>query len=79
MSEIFDLLDRNPDISGGKPIIKGTRISVALVLEWLATGGSPEKINEAYPNISVEAVYQSLWYASRELSSIEYIQLPVAV
>ncbi|MEM9930778.1 MAG: DUF433 domain-containing protein [Bacteroidota bacterium] len=79
MESIFDLLDRKPGISGGKPIVKGTRISVAIILEWLATGGSPEKINEAHPEVSVLAVQQALLYASKELSTIEYLEVPLAV
>ena len=61
----FDLLARDAQILGGKPIIKGTRISVALVLEWLSTGGTPEAIQAAYPGVSVVAVQQALSYVNR--------------
>jgi uncharacterized protein (DUF433 family) len=79
METTFNLLVRMPGISGGKPIVKGTRVSVAIILEWLATGGSPDKINEAHPEISVQAVQQALLYAGKELSTTEYIELPLAV
>lgn len=74
----YNLLERNSGILGGKPVVKGTRISVSIILEWLGTGGSPEKINESYPQVSVEAVRQALLYASAEISSMEIIELKVA-
>ncbi len=44
------------DILLGKPTIKGTRISVELVLELLASGWSESKILEAYPKLTTENV-----------------------
>lgn len=69
----FNHIVRDFSILSGRPIVKGTRISVALLLEWLATGGSPKSINEAYPQVSVEAVSEALLYASKEVASTEYI------
>ncbi|TAL50419.1 DUF433 domain-containing protein [Patescibacteria group bacterium] len=43
---------RDPKILGGKPIIKGTRISVDFILEQLAIGISVEDIIEGYPQLS---------------------------
>ena len=40
MLERFDQLTSNPNILGGKPCIKGTRISVDIILEWVASGAS---------------------------------------
>jgi len=42
----------NPKILGGKPIIKGTRISVEFVLELLASGMPVDEIVEEYPNLT---------------------------
>lgn len=36
---MFDRIASDPAILGGKPVIRGTRISVETVLEWVATGG----------------------------------------
>jgi uncharacterized protein (DUF433 family) len=54
--------DKN--ILGGKPIVKGTRISVELILEWLASGSSINQIIESYPQLRKEAVQEALIYAA---------------
>lgn len=48
---MFDRLISDPAILGGKPTILGTRISVAMVLEWAASGASRDDIVRAYPHI----------------------------
>jgi uncharacterized protein (DUF433 family) len=47
-----DHIHSNPDILGGKPVVKGTRISVELILEYLAEGGSPADIIDGYPSLT---------------------------
>ena len=54
--------DKN--ILGGKPIIKGTRISVELILEWLAGGATVDQIIESYPHLKKEAVQEAILYAT---------------
>lgn len=54
-----DLTDRivaNPDILGGKPCIKGTRISVELVLGLMASGWTVAEILENYPHLTPEDI-----------------------
>ncbi len=46
----------NLDILGGKPIIKNTRISVEIILEWIASGATEKDIVQYYPHLSVEDV-----------------------
>ena len=46
----------HPDLLGGKPTIKGTRISVALVLECLAAGMTADQVAEEYENFPKECV-----------------------
>jgi uncharacterized protein (DUF433 family) len=69
MSE--DLLKKhievNPKIMFGKPVIKGTRIPVDLILERLAYASTMEEIIESYPNISKEDIYACLYYASLQI------------
>jgi len=40
MEHLFPHIISDPEILGGKPCIAGTRISVALIMEWLGTGGT---------------------------------------
>jgi uncharacterized protein (DUF433 family) len=53
----------NPNIMFGKPVIRGTRIPVALVLEKLAHGVAVEELLAAYPRITKEDVLACLAYA----------------
>ena len=53
----------NPGIFGGKPIIRGMRISVELVLSLLAQGVSTEEILSDYPSLTREDIQACLAYA----------------
>lgn len=60
------LLDRitvNPEIFGGKPIIRGMRISVELILSLLAQGEVVEHVLEDYPELELEDIQACLAYA----------------
>lgn len=53
----------------GKPVVKGTRIAVELVIDLLANGWSHEQILDSYPNLSPEDIRACLAYASEVLHS----------
>jgi uncharacterized protein (DUF433 family) len=57
----------DPRILVGKPIIKGTRISVELVIDLLAAGWTQEQILDSYPALRVDDVRACLAYASELL------------
>ncbi|WP_295456549.1 DUF433 domain-containing protein [uncultured Thiodictyon sp.] len=57
----------------GKPMIKGTRISVDLILGWLANGWSVEDILVSYPQIGRDDVQAALAFAAEMLREEEYI------
>ncbi|HEY4756550.1 MAG TPA: DUF433 domain-containing protein [Ignavibacteriaceae bacterium] len=52
----------NPNICNGKPIIKGMRITVSTILEYLAAGESVENILNAYPILEAEDIKACLEY-----------------
>ena len=54
----------DPDILAGKPILRGTRISVELLLELLANNWTYEEIFESYPQIGREDILAALQYAT---------------
>lgn len=54
----------NPEILTGKPIIAGTRISVELILDCMASDWSVDKVVEAYPHITPENVLAALAFAA---------------
>lgn len=68
----------DPKILGGKPIIKGTRISVELILNLLASGAPEEEILEDYPHISKEDIKACLSYAATALKNEVYLSLESA-
>ena len=51
----------------GKPVVKGTRISVELVIDLLSRGWTPEQILENYPSLQAEDIRACLAYASEVL------------
>jgi uncharacterized protein (DUF433 family) len=59
-----DRIEVNPAVLVGKPIIKGSRISVELILDRLADGWSMEDVLSSYPHISREDVLAALSFAS---------------
>lgn len=63
----------NPDILTGKPIVAGTRISVELILDCLASGWNVEKVVEAYPHITPEDVLAALAFAANVLRKKPFV------
>lgn len=67
----------NPDSCNGRPIVRGTRITVQTVLEFLAAGDSVDDVLAEYPALSREDVKACLDYASRLMANHYSVQ-PVA-
>jgi len=61
---MFDRIVSDPAILGGKPIIRGTRISVATILEWIASGATRDDILQKHSHLNAEDVEQALAYAA---------------
>jgi len=59
----LDRIASDPAIFGGKPIVRGMRISVELILSLLAQGETPEAILEDYPGLQPEDIRACLAYA----------------
>lgn len=59
----------DPRVMMGKPVIKGTRITVELLLERLGTGESIDQLLEAYPHLSKESIYAAIDFASRAMKA----------
>ena len=60
----MDRIVTNPKILGGKPIVKGTRISVEMIVDRLEGGESRAELVRNYPSISVEDIVACQQYAS---------------
>jgi uncharacterized protein (DUF433 family) len=60
-----DHIHSNPDILGGKPVVKGTRISVELIFEFMADGASVADVVDAFTNVSKADVLAAFGYAGQ--------------
>lgn len=63
----------DPDICHGKPRIKGTRIMISIILEWLEAGKTFEDILDAYPLLTKKDISAAIRYA-RKLKEDEKIK-----
>jgi uncharacterized protein (DUF433 family) len=61
------LIVSDPNVMMGKPVIRGTRITVELVLEKLAAGETAEQILDAHPRLTREAIQAALAFAAEAL------------
>lgn len=73
--DIYQRIEINPKIMMGKPIIKGTRVPVELVVRKLAEGATEHDLLDAYPNLSHDDILASLFYAADTLAYEENIAL----
>jgi uncharacterized protein (DUF433 family) len=65
--DIFQHIEVNPKILMGKAVIKGTRISVELILEKLSAGETETQILQAHPHITKEDIKAALAFAAQSL------------
>ena len=67
----------NPEVFAGKPIIRGMRISVEMVLSLLAQGETPEAILEDYPDLEADDIRACIAYAHAVIAhdSLEAVDL----
>lgn len=70
-------IEVNPKVMMGKPVIKGTRITVELILESLGAGETLENLLAAWPRLTKEAVHDALTFAADSLKGEKIY--PIAV
>ncbi len=64
-----NLITQNPKILGGKPIIAGTRMSVEVILEFLAGGMEIKEMLKQYPFLAKEQIQAAIQYAAEQVGS----------
>lgn len=62
-------IEQKPDVMLGKPVIKGTRLTVELILEDLGEGATESDLLSSYPNLKQEHIKAALAYAAASLSA----------
>jgi len=75
---LSDRIEVNPKILGGKPVIKGTRIPVYLILELLSAGYDFKRIIEAYPDLKEEDIKAAVNYAAQIVKNEEAFEYVVS-
>jgi uncharacterized protein (DUF433 family) len=68
---LLERIELDPRVCNGKPVIKGTRISVSVILEQIAEGEAWETILAGYPELTKEDIHAALHYARASLDHTE--------
>jgi uncharacterized protein (DUF433 family) len=69
---LMDRIELNPRVCNGRPVIKGTRISVSVILEQIAEGESWNSLLAGYPELKKEDIQTALLYARASLDHTEF-------
>ena len=72
----LDRITFNPNVMGGKPCIRGMRVTVGTLVGLVASGNSVEDILKAYPYVEEDDIRQALTYAAWR---VEEIELPLDI
>jgi len=68
-------IDVNPEVMRGKPVIKGTRIPVELIVRKLGEGASISDLLEGYPTLTKQAIHAALLYAADTIADEQFLYL----
>jgi uncharacterized protein (DUF433 family) len=68
-----DRIEMNPKVMLGKPVIRGTRITVEIILRKLGEGASHRELLEAYPNLTERDIQSAITYAAEVLAHEETV------
>lgn len=74
MNELLDRISVDPNVCFGKPCIKGTRIWVSLILDFLADGMSTGEILEEYPSLTRDDIRAAIAYGA-EMSRERFVEV----
>jgi len=64
MMPVTDRIETNPNVMLGKPVVRGTRVPVALILRKLGEGATEAELLDAYPRLTSEDIRAALTYAA---------------
>ena len=75
--ELLERIALNPKVMAGKPVVKGTRLTVEYVLNLLAHGARPEEILAEYGGLTLEDIQACLLFATKSLGDTDFMPLTV--
>ena len=76
MNPLLQRISVDPNVCFGKPCIRGTRIWVSLILDFLSNGMTIEQILAEYPQLTEEDVRAAIAYGA-EMSRERYVEIPL--
>ena len=76
MNPLLNRIQIDPRVCFGKPCIKGTRIWVSLILDFLASGMSEEEIIREYPQLTAEDIRAAIAYGA-EMARERFVPIPL--
>jgi len=75
MNALLSRISVDPNVCFGKPCVRGTRIWVSLLLDFLASGDSIDRILDEYPQLTREDILAAIAYGA-EMSRARFVDLP---
>jgi uncharacterized protein (DUF433 family) len=76
MNALLQRISVDPNVCFGKPCIRGTRIWVSLILDWLASGMSIEEVLGEYPQLRGEDIRAAIAYGA-EMARERFVEIPI--
>ena len=73
--QMLDRIILNPKIMVGKPVIRGTRLTVDFILNLLAHGASESEILNEYKGLTIEDIQACFLFATKSIESTEFMPL----
>jgi uncharacterized protein (DUF433 family) len=78
MNPLLERISIDPNVCFGKPCIRGTRIWVSLILDFLAAGMTTEAVLNEYPQLTMEDIRAAISYGA-EMSRERFVEIPFEV
>lgn len=75
----YERIESRPDVMLGKPVIRGTRVPVELIVRKLGEGATVEDLLDAYPHLTREDIQAALLYAADTLGHEEVVYLQTSI
>jgi len=76
MNALVQRISVDPNVCFGKPCIRGTRIWVSLILDWLASGMSIDEVLGEYPQLRGEDIRAAIAYGA-EMARERFVEIPI--
>ena len=73
--ELLERITMNPNVKVGKPVIRGTRLTVDFILGLLGHGMTMQEILEEYEHLTQEDIYACLLFAQKSMEDITFMPL----